>query len=302
MRLAKQLKVERGHHNNMSGYANFTNIATKAAYAAANIIQHASRNLSSIKVTKKGHNDFVTELDKKAEQIIIETIKRSFPHHDIMAEETEYSNKSSDNIKNSPEYTKNQDKSDGFTWIIDPIDGTTNYIHGHPQYSISIALKHFDKITNAVILDPNRNELYHAEIGKGAFLNDKRIRVTNVNYLEEALIATGFPTCDMSNIDYYLAILKDMLLHTAGQRRCGSAALDLAFVASGRIDGFWELNLKPWDFAAGYLLVKEAGGLVTDFADTQNFWNNGNIVASNPKLINQMLKIIQAHKVNLKQI
>jgi myo-inositol-1(or 4)-monophosphatase len=269
----------------------FINIATKAAYAAASTIQQGSRNLSNLNITKKGHNDFVTNLDKDAEAAIIKIIKKAFPTHSILAEESGYTG-GGDNINSSKD---NNGQNAEYTWIIDPLDGTTNFIHGHPQYSISIALKHHDKITDSVIFDPNRNELYHAGLGKGAFLNDKRIRVTNVNYLEDALIATGFPTYDMSKIDQYLAIFKDMLVHTVGQRRCGSAALDLAFVAAGRVDGFWEFNLKPWDFAAGFLLVKEAGGLVTDLANTQDFWDNGNIVAANPKLIAQMLKIIQAH-------
>jgi myo-inositol-1(or 4)-monophosphatase len=254
------------------------NIASKAAYTAGNAIQQGSRNLSNLLIEKKGHNDFVTELDKKAEQIIVDTIKKAFPTHNILAEERGEENNNSD-----------------CTWIIDPIDGTTNFIHGHPQYCISIAFKQGDKITHCVIFDPNRNDLYKAELGKGAYLNDRRIRVTNINYLEDALIATGFPTYDMTTVDKYLAIFKDMLLNTAGQRRCGSAALDLAYVAAGYVDGFWEFNLKPWDIAAGYLLVKEAGGIVTDFANSQNFWHNGSIVAANPKLSNQLLKIIQAH-------
>lgn len=254
------------------------NIATRAAYNAGNIIQQGSRNLAILKTEKKGFNDYVSELDKKSEKIIIDTIQKAFPEHNILAEES-----------------GKLDKNSEYTWIIDPIDGTTNFIHGHPQYCVSIALKHHDKITHGVIFDPNRNDLYKAELGKGAFLNDKRIRVKNANYLEDALIGTGFPTYDMSFIDKYMAIFKDMIMHTAGQRRCGSAALDLAFVAAGYLDGFWEFNLKPWDIAAGYLLVKEAGGLVCDFNNTNQFWQNGNIVAANPKLINELLKIIQVH-------
>ncbi len=253
------------------------NIAIKAAYAAGNLIQHESRNLSNIKIEKKGHNDYVTELDKKAEKTIISTIKKAFPTHNILAEE-------SGNEGNNSEYT----------WIIDPIDGTTNFMHNNPQYCISIALKHLNKITHAVIFDPNRNDLYKAEIGKGAYLNDQRIRVSNVPIIQNALLATGFPSSDISQIDKYLLIFKDMLLNTAGQRRFGSAALDLAYVAAGYLDGFWEFNLKPWDIAAGYLLVKEAGGMITDFQETQDFWQNGgNIVAANPKLMKQIINIIQ---------
>lgn len=255
------------------------NIATNAAYAAASIIQQRSRISKPFQITKKnGLNDLVTDYDKHAEKVIIETIKKAYPSHNILGEES----------------GREDNKSD-FTWIIDPIDGTTNFIHGHPQYCISIALKEKNQITNAVILDPNRNDLYKAILGRGAFLNDKRLRVGKTNYLEDALIATGFPTYDMSFLDKYLAIFKDMLTHTSGQRRCGSAALDLAFVAAGYVDGFWEFNLKPWDIAAGVLLVKEAGGITHDFENTQNFWNNGNVIAGNPKIAAELLKIIRHH-------
>lgn len=255
------------------------NIATNAAYAAANIIQQRNRISKGLQVVKKnGLNDLVTEFDKNAEKIIIETIKKAYPSHNILGEES----------------GREDNKSD-FTWIIDPIDGTTNFIHGHPQYCISIALKEKNQITNAVILDPNRNDLYKATLGRGAFLNDKRLRVAKTNYLEDALIATGFPTYDMSFLDKYLAIFKDMLTHTSGQRRCGSAALDLAFVAAGYVDGFWEFNLKPWDIAAGVLLVKEAGGITHDFDNTQNFWNNGNVISGNHKIAAELLKIIRYH-------
>lgn len=255
------------------------NIAVQAAYNAGNIIQQDSRNLGRIKVDRKGYNDYVSEVDKKAEQIIINTILKAFPKHNILGEEQ-------GSIDN---------KSD-ITWIIDPIDGTTNYLHGHPQYSISIAVKHEDKITHAAIFDPNRNDIYTAELGKGAQLNNSRIRVSTTANLSDSLLATGFPTYDMSFLDCYMAIFKEMIQSTAGLRRAGSAALDLAYVAAGMVDGFWEFNLKAWDIAAGYLLVKEAGGLICDFEGTQNMFNSGNIIAANPKLINQILKTIQKHQ------
>jgi myo-inositol-1(or 4)-monophosphatase len=255
------------------------NIATRAAYAAANAIQLGSRDMGKLHIEKKGHNNYATELDKKAEQIIIDTIRKAHPTHNILAEESGANNNNSD-----------------CTWIIDPIDGTTNFMHTHPQYSISIGFREGDKVTQGVILDPNRNDLYHAEIGKGAYLNDKRIRVTKAGYLEDALLATGFPHHnDLNLLDKYLALFKDMLIHTQGHRRQGSAALDLAYVAAGYLDGFWEISLSPWDFAAGYIIVKEAGGMVTDFAGKQDFWTSGNIVAANPKLISEILKVIQAH-------
>lgn len=252
------------------------NIAVQAAYNAGNIIQQESRNLERIKVERKGNNDFVSEVDKKAEQIIINTILKAFPSHNILSEEQgELSNKSD------------------VTWIIDPIDGTTNYIHGHPQYSISIAIKHDDKITHGIVFDPNRNDIYTAELGKGAQLNNGRLRVSKTSSLADSLLATGFPTYNMDLLDRYLSIFKVMLESTSGQRRAGSAALDLAYVAAGMVDGFWEFALKPWDIAAGYLLVKEAGGLVCDFDGGQEFIDSGNIIAANPKLISQILKIIQ---------
>lgn len=254
------------------------NIAIQAAYNAGSIIQQESRNVERIKVERKGHNDFVSEVDRKAEQEIIRTISKAFPNHNILAEESGLIENNSD-----------------FTWIIDPIDGTTNYIHGHPQYSVSIGVKHEDKIVYGVVFDPNRNDLYSAELGKGAKLNDSRIRVSKTAHLADSLLATGFPTYDMSLMDRYMTIFREMLQSTSGQRRAGSAALDLAYVAAGMVDGFWEFNLKPWDIAAGTLLIKEAGGLICDFDGGQNMFDSGNIIAANPKLISQILKIIQSN-------
>jgi myo-inositol-1(or 4)-monophosphatase len=254
------------------------NIAVQAAYNAGNIIQQESRSIERIRVEKKGHNDYVSEVDKKAEQIIINTILRAFPKHNILSEEQGELDNGSDT-----------------TWIVDPIDGTTNYIHGHPQYSISIAVKLGDKITHGIVFDPNRNDIFTAELGKGALLNNNRIRVSKTSNLADSLLATGFPTYDMSYLDRYLAIFKQMLTTTAGQRRAGSAALDLAYVAAGMVDGYWEFNLKPWDIAAGYLLVKEAGGLICDFEGGQGMFDSGNIIAANPKLINHICKIIQGN-------
>lgn len=252
------------------------NIAVQAAYTAGGLIQQASRSLDHIRVDRKGHNDFVSEVDRRAEQSIIQTIQKAYPNHNILGEESGL-------IDNNSE----------FTWIIDPLDGTTNFLHGHPQYSISIGVKQGEKITHAAIFDPNRNDIYTAELGKGAKLNDTRIRVSKTNNLADSLLATGFPTYDMSFLDRYLNIFREMIKSTAGQRRAGSAALDLAYVASGKVDGFWEFNLKPWDIAAGYLLVKEAGGLVCDFDGEQKMLESGNIIAANPKLVTQILKTIQ---------
>ncbi len=255
------------------------NIATKAAYAAGNLIQQESRNVGRIKFEKKGHNDFVTAVDKQAEQIIIQTIKKAYPEHNILAEESGLQQ------NNSP-----------VTWIIDPIDGTTNFIHGNPQYCVSIGIKHDDKVTHSVIFDPNRNDLYSAEIGKGAYLNDKRIRVSTTANLSEALIATGFPTYNLDTLDQYLGMFKEIIQASSGIRRAGSAALDLAYVAAGMVDGFWEFGLKPWDIAAGVLLIKEAGGMITDFEGKQGMFETGNIVTGNHKILSQLMQIISKHK------
>jgi len=252
----------------------FINIAIKAAYVAGNFIQQGSRDLSKVKFEKKGHNDFVTELDKQSEQIIIKTILQAFPEHNILGEE-------SGNLNRESEYT----------WIIDPIDGTTNFMHGYPHYCISIALKKQDKIVLGVIFNPSSNDLFKAELGSGAYLNDRRIRVSN-NSLEYAIISTGFPSYDLSIFDEYMQIFKELSFKTAAQRRSGSAALDLAYVACGHADGFWEYNLKTWDVAAGVLLVKEAGGIVTDFSAKPHQGQSGNIIAANAKIAPSLQKII----------
>ncbi len=253
------------------------NIAIKAARRAGQIINRASRDVDLLKVSAKRHNDFVTEVDKAAEEIIIATLKDSYPDHAILAEETGESGESD------------------FRWIIDPLDGTTNFIHGFPQYAVSIALSHKNVITQAVVYDPGRNELFTASRGRGAFLNDKRLRVTRRDKLQDALIGTGFPYREWQHVDSYLAMLRDLLQKTAGVRRPGAAALDLAYVAAGRLDGFWEIGLSPWDMAAGSLLITEAGGLVGDLRGEAEFLNSGNIAAGNPKVFSQLLQVLAPH-------
>jgi myo-inositol-1(or 4)-monophosphatase len=255
------------------------NVAVKAARRAGNVIQRASHNLDAIRVEKKKHNDFVSEVDRAAEQTIIETILEAYPKHGILAEES-----GARGIGESE-----------YEWIIDPIDGTTNFIHGHPQYAISIALAHKGQIQQGVVYDPNRNDLFTASRGVGAFLNDRRIRVSKRISLNECVIATGFPVVDQSNVDLYLATLKDILGKTAGVRREGAASLDLCNVACGRVDGFWEFNLKPWDIAAGSLLVQEAGGIVTDMKGEQEWFESGDIVAASPKVLAQVLHLLAPH-------
>ena len=256
------------------------NVAIKAARRAGQIINRASVDVGHLKVSVKQQNDFVTEVDKAAEAVIIETLRETYPKHAILAEETGRSG---------------QDDSE-FQWIIDPLDGTTNFIHGFPQYAVSIAMAHKGVLTHAVVYDPSRNELFTATKGAGAFLNDKRIRVSKRAKLDEALIGTGFPYRVFDHVEAYLAIFKEMTRRTAGVRRPGAASLDLAYVASGRLDGFWEFGLSPWDMAAGALLISEAGGLVGDLAGEANYLATGNIVCGTPKVFAQLLQVIDPHR------
>lgn len=254
------------------------NIAVKAARRAGSIISRASRDIDAVTVTTKQHNDFVTEIDKAAEDAVIEVLRKAYPDHAILAEESGASGKSE------------------YEWIIDPIDGTTNFIHGFPQYAVSIGLRHKGVITQAVIFDPTRNELFTATRGRGAFLNDQRIRVSKRVHLKEALIGTGFPFREVDNIDEYLRTLRRLTFETAGIRRAGAAALDLAYVACSRLDGFWEKGLAPWDMAAGSLLVVEAGGLIGDFDGEADYLQTGEVVCGNPKVFAQLLQLVQRER------
>ena len=253
------------------------NIAVKAARRAGGIINRASRDVEQIKVSAKRDKDFVTEVDKAAEQAIIGVLREAYPDHAILAEESGASGDSE------------------YLWIIDPLDGTTNFIHGLPQYCVSIALAHKGILTHAVVYDPNKNELFTATKGGGAFLNDRRIRVSRRTKLNEVLVGTGFPFRYFEHVDAYMGMLRDFMHKTAGVRRPGAAALDLAWVAAGRLDGFWELGLAPWDMAAGALLIAEAGGLVGDLTGEADYLNTGNIVGGNPKVFAQLLQLIAPH-------
>ncbi len=255
------------------------NVAVKAARRAGSLIQRASLNLDAVRVEKKKHNDFVSEVDRAAEETILDVITEAYPKHAILAEES-----------GAQRFGESE-----YEWIIDPIDGTTNFIHGHPQFAISIALAHKGQIQQAVVYDPSRNDLFTASRGVGAFLNDRRIRVSRRSFMNECLISTGFPVSDQSYVDTYLAMLKDVLAKTAGVRREGAASLDLCNVACGRVDGFWEFNLKPWDIAAGSLIVQEAGGIVTDMHGEQTWLESGDIVAGNPKILSQLLQTLAPH-------
>ena len=253
------------------------NIAVKAARRAGGVINRASRDVEQIKVSAKRDKDFVTEVDKAAEEAIIGVLKEAYPDHAILAEESGASGDSD------------------YVWIIDPLDGTTNFIHGFPQYAVSIAQTHKGVLQHAVVSDPTRNELFTASKGAGAYLNERRIRVSKRVKLNEVLIGTGFPFRYFEHVDAYLGIFRDMMHKTAGVRRPGAAALDLAWVAAGRIDGFWELGLSPWDMAGGALLITEAGGLIGDLSGESGYMNTGNIVGGNPKVFAQLLQIIAPH-------
>jgi len=254
------------------------NTAVKAARKAASIINRASLDLDLIKVSAKGRSDFVTEVDRAAEAVIIETLKQAYPSHEILAEESGASDP-----QGAAEYT----------WIIDPLDGTTNFIHGFPQYAVSIGLQHRGTMTQAVVYDPTRNELFTATRGRGAFLNDRRMRVSNRSRLAESLIGTGFPFRQLDHLDEYVRMFKLITERTAGIRRPGAAALDLAYVACGRLDGFWEFGLSPWDMAAGSLLIVEAGGLIADFDGEPHYLKTGQVVSGTPKVYPQLLALVQ---------
>ncbi|MBR0565201.1 inositol monophosphatase [Azoarcus sp. L1K30] len=260
------------------------NIAVKAARRAATVINRASTQLELLTVESKSPNDFVTEVDRAAEKAIIEVLREAYPGHGILAEESGESGAESE-----------------FVWIIDPLDGTTNFIHGFPQYAISIALAKNGVPEHCVVYNPINNELFTASRGGGAFLNDRRIRVSRRTRLSDALLGTGFPYREFGNIDAYLAMFRELTQKAAGIRRPGAAALDLAYVAAGRLDGFWEIGLAPWDMAAGVLLVQEAGGLVSDFAGEGNFMTTGNVVAGTPKVFGQLLPIIQSYRTDSTQ-
>lgn len=251
------------------------NIAQEAAKAAGKSIRYHLERFDAVEVQQKGRNDFVSQVDFEAEQRIIQTIRKYHPDHAIMAEET-----------------GRHKTNSRFEWIIDPLDGTTNFLHQFPHFAVSIAVTENGKLQHAAIYDPVKDEMFSASRGEGAWLNQSRIRVSEQKELENSLMATGFPYYQFDYADEYLAGFKRFMTETAGVRRAGSAALDLAYVACGRVDGYWEYNLKPWDIAAGALIVKEAGGLVTDFGGGENYLQSGNILATNPKLYKHMAQII----------
>ncbi|TVZ39628.1 myo-inositol-1(or 4)-monophosphatase [Alteromonadaceae bacterium 2753L.S.0a.02] len=256
-------------------------VALKAARKAGEIIEQHFERLDLITIEEKGRNDYVSEVDKKSENEILYHLKKAYPDHAFIGEETGNSGAADSD----------------YEWIIDPLDGTTNFIHGIPQFSVSIACKFKGQLEHAVVLDPIKREEFTASRGKGATLNDRRIRVSSRKSLDGALIGTGIPFNGfaLEHIDPYLAALREIASQTAGIRRPGSAALDLAYVAAGRFDGFWEMNLKPWDMAAGLLLVKEAGGLLSGFKGDSDYLNTGHVVCATPKVFKPLLQIVGKH-------
>jgi myo-inositol-1(or 4)-monophosphatase len=250
-------------------------IAVRAARKAGSIINRASL-AGGLKVRSKRANDFVTQVDQAAEEAIIDTVKKAYPDHGFLAEESGASEGAAD-----------------YVWIIDPLDGTTNFIHGFPQYCVSIGVQHRGALAHAVVFDPNRNELFTASKGSGAFLNDRRIRVTGLAKLGDALVGTGFPFKELTRLELYTRQLQNVMKTCSGVRRAGAAALDLAYVACGRLDAFWELGLAPWDMAAGALLVQEAGGLVGDLKGEQSYMESGDICCSTPKIFPALLEALR---------
>jgi myo-inositol-1(or 4)-monophosphatase len=259
-------------------------IAVKAARRAGSVINRGAREIDLLTVTSKGPKDFVSEVDREAERTIVETLLESYPDHAILAEEgtAKGANAEAENV-----------------WIIDPLDGTTNFLHGFPQYCVSIALSQRGQITHGVIYDPVRNDLFTSSRGRGAFLNDRRIRVSKRHHLRDCLIGTGFPFRDGRYLDTYLRMMKTMIEQTAGLRRPGAAALDLAYVAAGFYDGFWEVGLNPWDVAAGSLLIQEAGGLIGDLAGDGDFLYGGQVIAATPKVFAQMVTALAPFRAEL---
>jgi myo-inositol-1(or 4)-monophosphatase len=253
------------------------NIAVRAARAAGSIINRAASDLDILKVASKGTNDFVTEVDRAAEEAIIDILLDAYPRHGILAEE-------------SGRERGNRDSE--FVWIIDPLDGTTNFIHGFPVYAVSIALAVRGRVEQAVVFDPTRNDLFVASKGRGAFLNDRRLRVSRRTRMAEALIGTGFPFRRGDNFQRYLKMFEDVLPHCAGVRRPGAAALDLCYVAAGWYDGFFETGLSPWDMAAGTLMITEAGGLVGNFTGEADYLYQRELVAGTPKVYAQLVKLL----------
>jgi myo-inositol-1(or 4)-monophosphatase len=256
------------------------NIAIKAARAAGAIINRASLDLDLLKINTKAPNDFVTEVDQAAEQAIIETILGAYPGHGMLAEESGRAHGAKDS---------------DYVWIVDPLDGTTNFIHGFPVYAVSIALAFKGQIQQAVVYDPSRNDLFYASKGRGAFLNDRRLRVSKRTRMQDSLVGTGFPFRKGDNFKRYVQMFEAVMQNCAGLRRPGAAALDLCYVAAGYYDGFFETGLNPWDIAAGSLMITEAGGLIGNFTGESDYLYQREVVAGNPRIYGQLVQILSPY-------
>jgi myo-inositol-1(or 4)-monophosphatase len=255
------------------------NVATLAARKGGDSLVRSMRRLDELNVSRKGRNDYVSDADRQAEDAIIYTIRKHYPDHAIIAEES------------------GDHAGSDITWIIDPLDGTTNYLHAFPVYCVSIAVREKERVTHGVVYDPLRQEMFTASRGAGAQLEGRKIRVSGRRELSESLIGTGFPyrAGQSGGLDIYLAMLRAVLQKTSGVRRAGAAALDLAYVAGGRLDGFWELGLKPWDVAAGALLIQEAGGIVTGIDGSDDYLERGHILAGSPKILAALARLMAPH-------
>jgi len=261
----------------MSNIAEFIDVATLAAKRASKIILENLETLSREDVDVKTASDYVTRIDRESERVIIDTIRGYFPDHYFLAEES---------LKETA--------TDNYRWIIDPLDGTTNYIHGYPMFAVSIALEFEKRIISGVVYDPLRDEMFAAGEGEGALLNGSRIRVSASKSLSESLITTGFPFRQKDKLDMYLEAFRRIFLKVSGIRRAGAAALDFAYLACGKCDGFFELGLSPWDVAAGSILITEAGGIITDFSGGKDYLQTGNIVAGIPSLHRELLEEVKS--------
>jgi myo-inositol-1(or 4)-monophosphatase len=252
------------------------NIAVRAARRAGSIINRATLEGGELNVRSKRANDFVTKVDQAAEQAIMDTVRKAYPEHGFLCEESGATSADAEVV-----------------WIIDPLDGTLNFIHGFPQYCVSVAVKSRGVLAHAVVYDPVKNELFTASKGHGAYLNDRRIRVSKATRLNEALVGTGFPFKELTRLELYTRQLQVLMRTCPGVRRAGAAALDLAYVACGRLDAFWELGLSPWDMAAGALLILESGGLVGDLKGEQTYLDSGDITAATPKIYPALLEALR---------
>ncbi len=257
------------------------NIAVRAARAAGDVIARSIDRLDRVQVETKGRHDFVSDIDRRAEEVILYTLTKAYPNHAVVAEE-------------SGRHFKGKGPAE-YTWIVDPLDGTANFLHGFPHFAVSIALQRENRLEAAVVYDPIRQELFTAHRGSGAQLDGRRVRVPKRSGLPGALIGTGFPFKKPAYMPAYLGMFQAVAEHAEDMRRAGSAALDLAYVAAGRMDGFFELGLKPWDIAAGALLVTEAGGMVSDFAGKEGYLESGHIIAGAPKVHGDLVRTLQPH-------